>query len=107
MAARRADLEREAALAYARVFPEADLNAIATFYNSEPGKKLLKDGPIVTREVIKAAEIWQRGVARDLAGEVGKQLHQVVGAQAKPNTAATTPEGGETPAPEGTVAPAQ
>ena len=107
MAARRADLEREAALAYARVFPEADLNAIATFYNSEPGKKLLKDGPIVTREVIKAAEIWQRGIARDLAGEVAKQLHQVVGAQAKPNTAATTPEGGETAAPEGTDAPAQ
>ena len=32
-AARRGDLEREAALAYARTFSEDDLKAIATFYN--------------------------------------------------------------------------
>ena len=35
LAGRRADLEREAAIAYAKVFSEADLNAIAAFYNSE------------------------------------------------------------------------
>ncbi len=71
---RRADLEKEAALAYARVFSEEDLNAIATFYNSDAGKKLLSDGPIVTRELFKAADIWQRGVARDLAQSVGTKL---------------------------------
>ena len=71
---RRTDLEKEAALAYARVFSEEDLNAIAAFYNSEAGKKLLSDGPIVTRELFKAADIWQRGVARDLAQSVGAKL---------------------------------
>ena len=95
MAARRSDLEREAALAYARAFTEADLNAIAAFYTSEPGKKLIAEGPIVTREVGKAAEIWQRGIARDLAVEVGQQLQTVVGSQAQP-----APATGETPAPE-------
>jgi uncharacterized protein len=101
LAGRRADLEREAALAYARVFTEADLNAIATFYNGEPGKKLIAQGPLVTREVTKAAEIWQRGIARDLAQQVGEQLQQVVGAQVQP-----APEG-ETPAAPAEPAPAQ
>ena len=96
MVARRADLEREAALAYARALSEADLNAITAFYTSEAGKKLLEQGPMVTRELGKAAEIWQRGVARDLAIEVGKHLQQVAGAQAQPAPAA---EAGATTAP--------
>lgn len=77
MVKRRADLEREAAAAYAKVFPEEDLRNIATFYTSPTGKKLLEDGPIVTREVIKAADIWQRGVARDLAQAVGEELQKL------------------------------
>lgn len=71
---RRADLEKEAALAYARVFSEKQCNEIAAFYQSETGLKLLSDGPIVTRELIKAANIWQNGVARDLAQNVGQAL---------------------------------
>ena len=74
MSVRRADLEKDAATAYAKVFSEADLNAIATFYTSPAGMKLLADGPIVTREVLKAADIWQRGIARDLAQEVAVVL---------------------------------
>lgn len=74
MVSRRGDLEREAALAYARVFNEKQCSEIAAFYQSEAGLKLLSDGPIVTRELIKAANIWQNGVARDLAQAVGEQL---------------------------------
>lgn len=95
LAGRRADLEKEAALAYARVFSEADLNAIATFYNTPAGLKLLSDGPIVTREVSKAAEIWQNGLARDLAEQVGEALKAAVAEQAQ-----------NAPAPEG-AAPAE
>lgn len=84
---RRADLEKEAALAYARVISEQDLTAIAAFYNTDAGKKLLSDGPIVTRELFKAAEIWQRGIARDLAQNVGKKLNAVVQAKAPDPTA--------------------
>lgn len=74
LVSRRGDLEREAALAYARVFTEQQCNEIAAFYKSGAGLKLLSDGPIVTRELTKAANIWQNGVARDLAQSVGEQL---------------------------------
>ncbi|MBZ9604838.1 DUF2059 domain-containing protein [Phyllobacterium chamaecytisi] len=74
LAARRADLENEAARAYAVSFSEEELNAITGFYNSEAGKKLLSEGPIVTREVMKAAGIWQRGIARDLAQAVAEKV---------------------------------
>ncbi|WP_353641498.1 DUF2059 domain-containing protein [Mesorhizobium sp. WSM2239] len=96
MAGRRADLEKEAGLAYARVFPVEDLNAIATFYNSPAGKKLLADGPIVTREVTKAADIWQRGIVRDLAEVVGKSLMEKTGGRAQAAPAVTE---GAAPAP--------
>lgn len=79
LVARRSDLEKEAALAYARVFSEQDLSAIAAFYNTDTGKKLLSDGPIVTRELYKAADIWQRGVARDLSQNVGAKLAAAAG----------------------------
>ncbi|MCC6205196.1 MAG: DUF2059 domain-containing protein [Hyphomicrobiales bacterium] len=78
LASRRSDLERESALAFARVLSEDDLNAIATFYNSPAGLNLLKQGPIATREVAKAAEIWQNGIARDLAEAVAKEMQTKV-----------------------------
>src|SRR5690606_22972124 len=83
LAVRRGDLEKEASLAYARVFTEAELKDIATFYQSESGKKLMNDGPIAGREIIKAAEIWQRGIGRDLAQQVGEQLSKVAPAPAE------------------------
>lgn len=67
LAGRRADLEREAAAIYARNFTVEELVAIRTFYDSDAGKKLLTTGPIVTRELLQAAEVWSNGVARDLA----------------------------------------
>lgn len=97
MAVRRADLEKEAATAYAKVFAEEDLNAIATFYTSPTGKKLLADGPIVSREVLKAADIWQRGIARDLA----QQVAEVLVAKAPQLQTATPPADQAAPA-EGT-----
>lgn len=113
LAGRRADLEREAAIAYAKIFSEQELNAITAFYTSDAGKKLLASGPIVAREVVKAAEIWQRGISRDLATEVGKQISDIVDAQvaadkAAGGNAAPAPEGGAAapaPAPEGGAAP--
>lgn len=67
---RRADLEAEIARAYAAAFSEDELKAIAEFYHTEAGKKLLDTGPIVTREVNKSAEVWARGVERDLSQSV-------------------------------------
>ena len=74
LAARRGDLEREAATIYARAFSETELNEISAFYNSATGKKLLSDGATVTRGVFQAADIWQRGIARDLAQQAGEEI---------------------------------
>ncbi|WLR94511.1 DUF2059 domain-containing protein [Shinella zoogloeoides] len=82
LAPRRADLEKEAATIYAKTFTQDELKAIAEFYNSAVGKKLLADGPIATREVMKAAEIWATGVDRDLRAESGKKLDAMIGTPA-------------------------
>ena len=74
LAQRRADLETESATDYAKAFTEDELKAIATFYNSPAGKTLLEKGPQVTAEIGRAAVIWQRGIARDLAEAVAKEM---------------------------------
>ncbi|MEF2072740.1 DUF2059 domain-containing protein [Consotaella aegiceratis] len=66
LAPRRADLENEVARVYAKLFSEEELRTIAEFYNSEAGKKLLEEGPIATREMMQAAEVWTNGIVRDL-----------------------------------------
>lgn len=80
LAPRRADLEKEAATIYAKTFTQDELKAIADFYASPVGKKLLSDGPIATREVMKAAEIWAAGVSRDLQTQSGTKLDTMIGA---------------------------
>lgn len=80
---RRADLEKEAAQIYAKAFTKEELVAISEFYSSEPGKKLIETGPLVTRELIKSADIWSSGVARDLADNVNKAIEAKVGERPK------------------------
>ncbi len=79
LAGRRSDLEREAAAIYARTFTIDELNAITAFYSSPAGKKLLNDGPIASRELLKAADIWASGVSRDLTNEATKSLDEKIG----------------------------
>jgi len=80
---RRGDLEKEAAQIYAKAFTKEELTAIAEFYSSEAGRKLIETGPLVTRELIKSADIWSSGVARDLAANVNKALEEKVGERPK------------------------
>lgn len=79
MAGRRADLEREAAAIYAKNFSMEELVAIRAFYVSEPGKKLISSGPIVTREILQAAEVWSNGISRDLAVATDTALRARIG----------------------------
>lgn len=83
LVSRRADLEKEVALVYARSFSEQELKDIAAFYQTDAGRKLLAEGPIATREMVKAAEIWQQGIARDLAQNVGDLLAKEAGGNAQ------------------------
>ncbi|MDM9623479.1 DUF2059 domain-containing protein [Rhizobium sp. S96] len=78
LAPRRADLEKEAALTYAKAFSVEELNAIAAFYSSPVGQKLLKDGPIASRETVKAADIWAQGISRDLQKQTSVELSKVI-----------------------------
>jgi hypothetical protein len=98
LAKRRADLETEAANVYARTFSEEELNQIASFYKSPAGVKLLQQGGNVTREVMQSAEIWQRGIARDLAQDVAESFEAAAPRPAAADAATAAPASGEAPA---------
>ncbi|MDB5523226.1 MAG: hypothetical protein JWM58_989 [Rhizobium sp.] len=83
LAARRADLEKEAAMIYAKSFTEEELNQIAAFYSTPAGQKLLKDGPIAIRELAKAGDIWATGITRDMSAATDKELEAKIAAQKK------------------------
>lgn len=87
LAGRRADLEREAAATYAKTFTIDELKAITTFYTSDAGKKLLKDGPIATRELFKAADIWAAGIRRDMETATEEALAKAIPAPPAPEPA--------------------
>jgi hypothetical protein len=89
LVSRRAALETEVARVYTRIFSEQELNEIAAFYATDAGKKLLEEGPIIAREVVQTVEIWQRGIARDLATNVGEKLKAAY--EARQGAAGTAP----------------
>lgn len=74
LAPRRGDLEEEVARAYARIFTADELKEISTFYNTEAGKKLIEQTPVVARAIDQAARVWTNGIRRDLQQEVAKKL---------------------------------
>jgi hypothetical protein len=94
LAARRADLEKQVATIYAKLFTADELKAIAAFYNTEAGKKLIKQAPAITRETMQAARIWSNGIARDLADATHKALE----AQLAKANGGKAPAAGKTPA---------
>ncbi len=68
----------------------------------------MSNGPIVTRELIKAAQIWQNGVARDLAQSCRHEIAKTAAKAVPPAQDGAAPvlpvtEGGAAP---GTQAPA-
>jgi uncharacterized protein len=87
LASRRSDLEAEAARVYSRVFSEEELKAISTFYGTTAGQKLLNEAPILVRELVKAANIWQEGISRDLAQSVAAELQKVAPSNPMPEEA--------------------
>ncbi|BDA85120.1 hypothetical protein Sa4125_26620 [Aureimonas sp. SA4125] len=78
LAPRRADLENEVARIYARLFTEQELSAIAAFYQSDAGKKLIAQGPVASREVMSAADVWSNGIVRDLRSSAAEGMASLV-----------------------------
>lgn len=105
IAPRRGDLEKEVAIVFAKGFTEQELTEIANFHNSPAGKKFLSDSPIVGREVSKAVDIWQLGIARDLSQAVGKKLAAIAPAAQQPAPVEAPPA--QAPASPGLTPPAQ
>jgi uncharacterized protein len=83
LAARRGDLEKEAAIVYAKAFTQDELKQIAAFFSSPAGKKLISDQPVANRELGKAADIWASGIARDLEKNTNDALVKVAGKELK------------------------
>lgn len=105
LAGRRGDLEKEAATIYAKTFTADELNTIANFFNSDVGKKFLKDVPLANRELFKAADIWSAGVQRDLTKSSADKLEKIIGDKIKAGQApaplpadAVTPQADNAPA---------
>nr|WP_295467447.1 DUF2059 domain-containing protein [Mesorhizobium sp.] len=107
IAPRRGDLEKEVAIVFAKGFTEQELTEIANFHNSPAGKKFLSDSPIVGREVSKAVDIWQLGIARDLSQAVSKKLAAIAPAAQQPAPVEAPPANGQAPASPTLTAPAQ
>lgn len=74
LAARRGDLENEAARLFASTFSEEELKSLADFFNTPAGQKYMKNTPILARELGKSARIWANGINRDLANNSAKKL---------------------------------
>ena len=49
----------------------------------------MDNAPIVLREIRQAAEIWGRGIARDMTQQVGEKLEERVGIERVTEGAAT------------------
>lgn len=77
LAPRRGDLENEVAAIYAKVFTEEELKAIADFYLSDAGKKLLSEAPIIERQIKQASQTWGSGVRRDLSQAIGEKMREL------------------------------
>jgi len=74
LAPRRAALENEVARVYAKLFTEQELKEIAAFYGSPTGQKLLKQGPVASREIMVAADVWSNGIVRDLRASAAEGM---------------------------------
>ena len=100
LASRRSALEAEVARVYAKLFTEEELRAIAEFYETEAGKKLLAQGPLATREMMAAAQVWSNGIVRDLRQSAFQGMNELYG------TAGDAPLTGEAQAPIEPMTPA-
>jgi len=77
LAARRGDLENEAAKLFAKSFSAEELTKIAEFFDTPAGQKYLDSTPILARQLSKAARIWANGIQRDLAANAAKRVGEL------------------------------
>ncbi|WP_068081957.1 DUF2059 domain-containing protein [Polycladidibacter stylochi] len=77
MVARRPLLDRVIYEVWARRFSEDELNQIATFYNTEAGKKLAIVNGQIAALSIGAAKQWSDALSTDMVTEVRKKLKEV------------------------------
>jgi len=74
LAARRPDLDNAIALVWAREFSEEELKAIADFYSSPAGKKLVEVGPKLGTAMVQTVENWGSRVYSELLDKSREEL---------------------------------
>ena len=74
LASRRADLDNAEALIWARAFTEDELTQIATFYNSEVGKKFVSVGTSLGQQTVQTASNWSNRVGEELLDKAREEL---------------------------------
>lgn len=77
LAVRRGDLENEVAKIFTKIFSEKELDVVSTFYETDAGKKFLIDGPVALREINVAAQVWTRGIQRDMGQKSSEKLKEL------------------------------
>ncbi|MEO0496694.1 MAG: DUF2059 domain-containing protein [Pseudomonadota bacterium] len=93
IAPRRADLEREVATIFARVFTEAELVELEAFYSTDTGKKLLAETDVISRQIVAASRVWANGIGRDLEINVTKTMNVRFGATVEAEEADAAADG--------------
>ena len=77
LVARRSDLDKAAALLWARAFTEDELVAINEFYSSAVGKKFLTLGAEINSSMRQARENWQSRVGEELLDKTREDLKKL------------------------------
>ena len=71
---RRGELLEEIAILYARKLEAADMKAVAEFYRSPAGSKLIDAQPQIVQESIMAGQRWGQRIGREIEEEARREL---------------------------------
>ncbi|MET3590221.1 hypothetical protein ABID23_001323 [Bartonella silvatica] len=74
---RYSDLEKEIAHVYAKYFTQKELDTITAFYNSDTGKKFLKEVPSLARDAYSTFDSWRSVLVQDLIKNVQKEMSEL------------------------------
>lgn len=58
---------------YKRHFTEGDLDAIIAFYQTDAGKKLAQETPLLTKEAMEIGQLWSMKIGREVLEEMKQE----------------------------------
>lgn len=58
---------------YKKHFAESDLDAIIAFYQTDAGKKLAQETPLLTKEAMEIGQLWGMKIGREILEEMKQE----------------------------------